>query len=232
MTDLAATIRSRGYWQVQLRPVAFHEKRVSSLADLERAVQRAHVELRGWDYPHVPREIERLSDHIQGTVSFERHHEIWRLYQSAQFVHLFSMTEDWMDDPQSGWASGPIPPGKILEVTSTLWTFTEMFLFLARLVEALTLGPEIVISYRLVGLGGRQLQTLDPRRLPLHDWRKASDNLTEFGQELPLAASKLIAASSDLAVDQTLLLYQRFHWEPDRASVVEEQRKLLERRFH
>jgi len=82
-----------------------------------------------------------------------------------------------------------------------------------------------------LGLGGRQLQTLDPRRMPLHEWRKAADDLKEFGQELTLPVSKLIASSSELAVDQALMLYERFHWEPDRASVNEEQRKLLERRY-
>jgi hypothetical protein len=231
MSDLSDGIRSRGYWRVQLRPNAFNEKRVSSLAELERAIERAHVELRGWDYPHVPRQIDRHADFIEGTVNFERHQEVWRLYQSAQFVHLFAMTEDWMNDPRAGWSSGPIQPGKLLEVTSTLWTFTEMFLFFARLVEALTLGPEVVVAYRLIGLGGRQLQTLDPRRMPLHEWRKAADDLKEFGQELTLPVSKLIASSSEIAVDQALMLYERFHWEPDRASVIEEQRKLLERRF-
>ena len=141
------------------------------------------------------------------------------------------MNEDWMDDPNARWSSGPIAPGTILEVTSTLWMFTEMFLFMARLVEALTLGPEVVISYTLIGIGSRQLQTLDPRRIPLHEWRRAAPDLKEFGQELTLPVSRLVASSSDLAVDQALVLYERFHWEPDRASVVEEQRKLLERRF-
>jgi len=88
-----------------------------------------------------------------------------------------------------------------------------------------------VTAYRIVGLEVRQLQTLDPRRMPLHEWRKAVPDLNECGQELTLPASKLIASNSEIAVDQALMLCERFHWEPDRASVVEEQRKLLERRF-
>lgn len=226
MTELGTTIRARGYWQVQLRPSVFAEKRVGSLAELERAIRRAHVVLRGWDYPHVPENVERHNDHIQGIVSWDTHHEIWRLYQSCQFVHLFSMSEDYMES-----RSRSIRPGEVLELTSTLWTITEMFLFCARLVEALTVGPEVTISYKLVGLQNRRLQTLDPMRAPLGDYRKASPDLREFDADLTLPSSKLIASAPELAVDQALALYERFKWEPDRQSVIEEQRRLLERRF-
>jgi len=61
-----------------------------------------------------------------------------------------------------------------------------------------------VTAYRIVGLEVRQLQTLDPRRMPLLEWRKAVPDLKECGQELTLPASKLIASNSEVAVDQAL----------------------------
>ena len=222
-----ATIRSRGYWQVQLRPATFDEKRIGSLSSLEQAIRRAHVQLRGWDYPHVNpnRDFSRHKDFIQGLVSWGTHHEVWRLYQSAQFVHVFAMMEDWLAEYTNQYAN--LKPGEILEVTSTLWTFTEMFLFFGRLVESLQLTGDVVVSYRLVGLAGRQLQTLDARRMPLHEWRKAASDLTEFDDTVTLPAAKLIGSSAELAVEHAMQLYERFHWQPDRASLVEEQRKLL-----
>jgi hypothetical protein len=228
---LVKTIRSRGYWQVQLRPVAFEEKRISSLAALEHALRRAHVQLRGWDYPHIDErqgEIGRHKDFVQGTANFGAHHEVWRLYQSAQFVHLFTMMEDWLEVYGGKY---DVKPGEILEVNATLWMLTEMFLFFGRLVEALNLTGDVVVSYKLVGLAGRQLQTLDPLRHPLMEWRKAATELHEYGDDVTRPSATLIGSARDLAVAEALKLYERFHWEPDRASVVEEQRKLLERRF-
>jgi hypothetical protein len=111
-------------------------------------------------------------------VTFAAHHEVWRLYQSGQFVHLFSMNEDWIEDRKHPWTGEPIKPGDILEVTSTLWTLTEMFLFCARLVEALSIGPEVTVSYKLVGLKNRRLQTLDPMRAIARSTRAIGASLT------------------------------------------------------
>src|SRR5262245_54137547 len=49
---LAEKIRSRGYWEVKVRPTVFAAERIKTLGELERGVNTAHVELRGWDYPH------------------------------------------------------------------------------------------------------------------------------------------------------------------------------------
>jgi hypothetical protein len=231
VSQITELIRSRGHWQIQLRPTIFNDQRVGSLGELERAFRSAHVVLRGWDYPHEPEGgPSRHKDYIQGTVSWEWFHEVWRLYQSGQFIHLLSLREDWMAEGSLGLQK-PIEPGTILDVTETLWTLTEAFLFCARLVESLAIGPDVTLAYNLVGIGSRQLQTLDPRRLPLRNWRKSSPDLHEYGKELTVPVSKLITSATDMAVDQALAIYERFMWEPARQSVVEEQRRLLERRF-
>jgi len=230
MTNLAEIIRSRGHWHVNLHPATFDENRIGSLAELERAFREAHVQLRGWDYPHEPREgASRHKDFIEGSVSWEDRHEIWRIYQSCQFVHLFAMPEDWLQE--SGWGPTNTEKGQLLEVGRTLFTVTEIFVFAARLVEALRLGPEVLLSYKLVGVENRQLQTLDRGRVPLGSWRKAAPDLHEYGDKLKLPVPTLIAGAPDLAVDQVMAIYERFHWEPARQSVVEEQRRLLERRL-
>jgi hypothetical protein len=231
MSELTKKIRSRGYWHVQIRPTTFEEKRVKTLAELERAFDSARVELRGWDYPHAPREgPTRHADYIQGAVDWERHMELWRLYQSGQFVHLFAMYEDWTDDP-NGRYSHVLQAGQLLEVSSTLWTMTEIFLFAARLAEAIKIVPDVTVSYRLHRLNGRQLQTLDPRRVELGPYRKASSELSDYGNTRTLRVTELIASAADLAIDETLALYERFNWNPARQQVVDDQRKLIERRL-
>jgi hypothetical protein len=233
-TDLAQRIRSRGHWNVTLRPNTFIEKRVKALADLEQAILTSHVALRSRDYPHLPHQGATRQNHfIQGVANWEHHYELWRLTQSAQFVHLFAMQEDWWSE--SGRADNSslaeVKPGELLEVPNVLFTFTELFLFAARLVEALAVGPDIVLEYKLAGLAGRRLQILDPRSRPLHGLRIAATDLTEYREELTIETSTLIARAPDLAIDQTLAVYERFNWKPPRATLVEDQRRLIERRL-
>jgi hypothetical protein len=233
-TDLAQRIRSRGHWNVTLRPNTFIEKRVKALADLEQALHTSHVALRSRDYPHLPHQgATRQSHFIQGVANWEHHYELWRLSQSAQFVHLFAMQEDWWSESRraSNSSLAEVKPGELLEVPNVLFTFTELFLFAARLVEALAVGPDIVLEYKLAGLAGRRLQILDPRRRPLHGLRMAGSDLTEYREELTIETSTLIASARELAIDQTLAVYERFNWKPARATLVEDQRRLIERRL-
>lgn len=223
-------IRSRGHWRVNIYPSEFQQGRVSSLADLERIFRDCHVELRGWDYPHDPKEgVNRGADYIQGMVSWAHYYELWRLYQSGQFMHYFGMREDWYEE---GRVAGiELKPGTVLSVTSTLYTITEFFLFAARLTERVPLGPDVTVSYKLIGIAGRQLQTLDPGRARLLEWRKASTDINEYGNDVTVAAAELIARAKDLAIDQAIQVYERFHWDPARDAVAEDQRRFLERRL-
>jgi hypothetical protein len=228
MTDLLGRIRSRGHWHVIIRPTQFDPKRIKSLSELEQIFDEAHVQLRGWDYPHSPRDGKsRHSDYIEGTADWESYHELWRLYQSGQFVHFFSMREDWWAESALGRID--IKPGEVLSLLSTLYSLTEIFTFGARLAEAALLGPEVAVAYKLVRLEGRQLQVFDDRRVPLEPWRKAAADLHAFGDEIVLPTSQLIATYNELAVDQARAVFERFDWSPPREMVVEDQRRLLNR---
>ena len=158
MSDLLALIESRGHWHVIVRPTSYVSTRLATLADTERVFREAHIQLRGWDYPHDPQEgPTRHRDYIEGSITWEAHNELWRLYQSGQFVHFFGMRDDWL----KGVHRSDIEPGTVLGSVMTLYSFTELFNFSARLAEAIPLTPEVSVSYEIRGLGGRTLETFD-----------------------------------------------------------------------
>src|SRR6266516_1867616 len=164
-TALDKEIRSRGYWRVNIRPSVFIAER-AALRDLEAIARDAVVQLRGWDYPHFPRDgVTRGNDFIEAATeaAFISHLEVWRLYQSGQFIHVFSMREDWVEGtPMPGL--GNVKPGTLLSYESTLYTITEIFLFAARLAQRMALGPEVIVEYSLVDLLNRKLETFNPGR--------------------------------------------------------------------
>src|ERR1043166_6582061 len=97
--EVEKKIRSRGYWRVVIRPSSFIAER-ARLRDLEQIARDTVVQLRGWDYPHFPRDgVTRGNDFIEALTDsgWIQHIELWRLYQSGQFVHLFAMREDWLE---------------------------------------------------------------------------------------------------------------------------------------
>ena len=163
--ELEKKIRSRGYWRVVIRPSGFIAER-ARLRDLEQIARDSVIQLRGWDYPHFPKEgVTRGNDFIEALTDVEwlSHIELWRLYQSGQFVHLFAMREDWVEGtPMAGL--GNVKPGTLLSYESTLYTITEIFLFAARLAQRMALGPEVIVEYSLVDLLNRRLETFNPGR--------------------------------------------------------------------
>jgi hypothetical protein len=99
MSGLADEIRSRGHWQIIIRPEAFDAARISDVSALYPIVQQTSVQLRGWDFPHVDRREQPTIDldWVGQDTRWNHHFEIWRLYQSGQFIDLCGFKDDWRD---------------------------------------------------------------------------------------------------------------------------------------
>ena len=96
-----------------------------------------NLNLRGWDYPHIPgrqdddSRIYRGVDYIEAYIDWWEHKEVWRYYQSAQFIHYMGIHEDWYEDNE--WADNSlkkIKPCSILNTITTTYTVTEIFEFI------------------------------------------------------------------------------------------------------
>jgi len=230
--ELEKKIRTRGYWRVVIRPSGFIAER-ARLRDLEQIARDSVIQLRGWDYPHFPKEgVTRGNDFIEALTDVEwlSHIELWRLYQSGQFVHLFAMREDWVEGtPMPGL--GNVKPGTLLSYESTLYTITEIFLFAARLAQRMALGPEVIVEYSLVDLLNRKLETFNPGRDSLFLVPRATALGHSYERIVTEKAERLVAGAPEIALEQALDLFERFGWDASRESLQEEQRKFLERRL-
>lgn len=225
-TEVLLKIRERGYWHVLIRPTAFKRNLVSSLRELESAVETSVVQIRGWDYPHWPKSgVRRIDDSIEGTVDWEDHKEYWRAYESGQFVHFFAMREDWLGE-NSSLRRVPVEPKSVLGYETTIYTFSEIFLFAARWTSKLGLGPEVLISVKLQELAGRHLHTFDFNRVPFEPYRTSATST--FSHEVQYSPSELIANAAELAVLPLRGLFEQFHWDVADENLREVQRKLIE----
>src|SRR5687767_10661014 len=97
-TDLIERIKTRCFWQTTIRPERFVPNRVEDYGRLLTIVRESAVSLRGWDFPHVaerPGHTQHGEDWIGQEIDWKDHIELWRLYQSGQFVSVLGLWYDW-----------------------------------------------------------------------------------------------------------------------------------------
>jgi hypothetical protein len=211
---------------------------ILNLPQCKDVVENNSVEFRGWDYPHVPRRSSDDTDLAPGNNYYEGwndwgvHKEIWRMYQSGQFINYRAAEEDWYKE--DAWYSDSklqnIEPGTILSVIGTVYLITEIFEFLSRLVKTGIYKKGFTVDIRLIKTAGRRLVILDPMRAPLFDEYKT------IIEEIPFSAKYsselMIQNAREEALKVIIHIFQRFRWENPPIGVFKsDQEKLITRRL-
>ncbi len=172
---IANKIRERGHYRVNFRPLHLPEAKLS-LEQCRAVVEKNRTQLRGWDYPHFPSRQgndSRLGlgeNYCEGWIDWSNYKELWRVFQSSQFLHLAALREDWPEDALWGGERRQ-KPGEVLNVIGSLfYVVGEIFEFLARLLRGGLYPRGAQVSVTLAGTEGRTL-VMEPEsgRAPLYD---------------------------------------------------------------
>lgn len=239
MKRLMEKIKQSGYWKVIIRPTEFKESLLSNLDDCKDIIKSCKVMLRGWDYPHIGRQDITISgnDSVESYCDWPEggYFEYWRFYQSGQFIHYFSMREDYSIDEekikkiQQHLYTKSI---KFLSIISTLYSVTEIFVFAYGLATKNVLGNNAEISIELGNSEGRQLFFWDNFSRHLD-----RNYICTFRDENPLIKriipkEELIANYDKIALDVCIELFKKFNWpQPPKQVLEEDQRKFLQRQI-
>ena len=206
---ILSKIRERGYWRVVIRPTSFEEKHIPEYSELFRIVERNAVRLRGWDYPHIDYKSQpkRGNDWVGQEFQREDELEVWRLYQSGQFVHYFAIAEEWRDEsslrpPDQGWAWG-----RHMYYISTVYSFLEIYEFAARLALSPAGGVMMRVEIELGNLKGRRLI---PETIHYQFGGEYRINLPTWNHVWEGAQTELITSPRELAALATRELFARF----------------------
>lgn len=197
-----------------MRPSTFQKERIANISDLYPIVRKASIDIGGWDFPHVdPHEQPHIDvDWVGQESEWSNYLEVWRIYQSGQFVDFFGMPADWRD--QSIWWPAPEgwQPGGELEIIGTVCKFTRIFEFAARLCLT-DAGDDLVhIEVTVQGLQERRLLLDDPRRSPL--WHPREASIPQLQYRVELSRPELTANPKELALKPAAELFRRFGWDP------------------
>jgi hypothetical protein len=206
------------YWQVVIRPMTYEERLAPNRLDLIRARDDSAVALRGWNFPHVDRDhSSNIGNGIQSVTKFQWHHEAHRALLSGLFAWRGLLREE----SEEGYRG-------TLMFESTIWSFTEIWLFASRYLPALVEGGEAVVETRIQGLRGRKLvATL--RGIDLGDQFVAAADVFASRRRIPVA--ELRARHLELADADATDLIELFNFFLAPGQVRFWQDKLLNREF-
>lgn len=230
-TPLLGRIRQRGFWRVVIRSGHFERLRIPDKTSLYPLLRGRAVRLRGWGYPQVEANPDHRigQDWIDQESEWNYHLEYWRLYQSGQFIDFAGVKEDWRDRS----SLSPLPdgwrPGHRLPITDTVYRFTEIFEFAARLAltDAYAVDDRVYLEIALHGLEGRQLYADDSKRSLLFGLQPAA--IAEYSRALDLSRIELAANAYEPALQAAAELFALFQWQPAPGVLRDIQAELLRR---
>lgn len=206
-------IKSKGYWRIKIKPSSYQKKRFE-IPNCKKMIISNQVKLRGIYYPHVDsvKEIFSGDDYVECISELIEHKEIWRLYQSGQFIQHRGFWEDWLANYRSQISFGMnriVETKTVKSILMTLYTVTEIFLFMSRLASNLDGYKETDLSLRLSNVENRTLVVDDIFRT-LHGTYTCRVN--EINYSDTFSASDLIGNSLDLALNVVVNIFQKFNW--------------------
>ena len=221
--QLPVPVLEHPHWRVNIRPGQYQPDAIPSLQRCIELVERNCVRLRGWDYPHLSHRHEERAygnDWIASWSSFMGHCEYWRLYQSAQFIHVFSVREatepDWREKLQAetashlrqlrdiDWSSVP----GFLSLINFTYCVTEIVEFATRMAQAGVYQGQLELTIRLKGIRGFVLTTSWERAWL--NYYAASEDL--IGNTWHVNSDSLLSESAQWVLDLLLWFFERFGW--------------------
>ena len=204
-----------------------------------KVIEKAKVQLRGWDFPHLSRrenEVGQGSDWIASWADFMGSIEYWRFFQSGQFIYFGAVREstesEWTARLRD-WAKSHLRhlkdidwntvPGYI-SMVNLLYGFTEYFEFAARLAQAGVYKDKVLVRIELHGAKGFMLTT-ELSRL----WREyCVSHENDLTHTWTLPSEELIANSAEHSLAAAGWFFESFGWmNPNLDGLRREQQKFL-----
>ena len=182
------------------------------------------MQLRGWDYPHIPlmrNEFQcgaPVQDGWEARTDWDRHRELWRLTRSGQFIHYLALWEDIAPEFRDQ---------RVLGVSGAVYTLVEIVEFCRRLTGTAEYGAAIDLEVDLANAQNRNLAMLDQRRR-LEDGFALAQDCAALSRTigLPLTAVEARTIARDLAIE----LFDMFRFGLPPRIIGDIQEELLQRR--
>ncbi len=236
-TEIPVPVRDGPHWRIVIHPAEYQAERIPSLDECWRIVERTRVARFGWEYPIVGAQSEREAGNTWIASWRDRNGEMdyWRLYQSGQFVSLFSFWEDDQDahtyfsERHRQWEMPTCPSG-YLSVSRAIHLFTAIFEFASRLsiAGALDAAPAVIIT--LNGIKDRALAFPEGFDVSLQHTLRYFASTHSLERPKPWRLT-LFDDPAERAREAARWFFEGFHYTPPETLLKLEQEKFLSNRL-
>jgi hypothetical protein len=202
------------HWRVIYRP-SIYKKRIEDPHAAFDLVRKSLVRLRGWEYPYVSEdraEQVREQEYVASGCDWDGLIEYWRLYYSGQFIHLFSLRENYIYKEQG-----------FIDITNTLYNIAEIIEFAARLCQKGIYQDSLQISIQIKNVKDFKLWS---KEILLRGYYSATSNVIE--KTIEVEVSDLISRAASISLDNTIYVFKWLGWDqPPRDHLKNELEKFL-----
>jgi hypothetical protein len=230
-TEGLAKIKSRGYWQIIIRPTKFQKERINDLSNGLKIIDECKLSFRSGGYPlmNIKEQAYFGIDYIESIVDLSVHKELWRFYDSGQFIHFIGFKEDWYDENEFRSNQPVCPPKTIFDAIDAIYYMTEIYRFASSLANKQVFDSSIQISIKLNELTNRALISSDFKRSLYPDYRC---RINYFPIEKEISLNELVEKCDEIAIEQVIEIFKRFGLhDPPVKGIKEIQQNFLEGRF-
>jgi len=214
-SPLLEEIRSRGYWDIRIRPVTFEPERVS-LFQLRQLLVDASLDNRGWEFPFNTSVLpETGADWIGWESQKGCSLQTWRFFQSGQIALKVGLLDDW-EDMRISQSQNEWKPGEFLSILDVIYRLTEVFGLASQLAITDLYRDErsMVVDLKLCHVMNRTLlgrgtyQTFLPQ-----DYTTLAENIPHT---VSLAKEDVIGRPRELALEEAQFFFERFGYYPSK----------------
>ncbi|HVB24094.1 MAG TPA: ATP-binding protein [Ktedonobacteraceae bacterium] len=206
-------IRTRGYWDIRIRPATFKPDRMPLFA-LRQLIMRASLDYRNWEFPYnTPVKPEYGNDWIGLEHQRRQALQAWRFFQSGQFAAVVGLLEDW-GDLRTTPTKVEWNPGEYLSIPDVVHHLTEFFGLASRLAVTDLYRDEqsVIIDLKLCKTKNRKLYGRGTYQDFLgSDYPTAAENIP---YTITLAKEDIIGRPLELAREASLFFFDRFGYYP------------------
>ena len=227
MSEILERIRSGGHWRVLIRPANFERERVTSVDELCHLLERTSVRFRGRAFPVVRSDrFLALDNYITYEEEDDRFAELWRFYQSGQFIQYFAFIEDRLDPCKIKNLPTQWQSGLFLDPLQTLFRMTEIFELATRLTFTSASDSQTHLEVSVNNILGRKLTSATEKitALPADSCHEHSLLLTYDYSNI-----QLVANNRDLALQAAHEVFKCFGWNPSTSLLRDFQTELIEK---
>lgn len=152
--------QEKGGWWLTFRPVRHTGVRWSKAEELEQLIAKHSVRI----YNEFPA-YQRGTFGMGWGIANDRYGETWALTKSGLFGFWKEFRENEITAERTGYRGGaeaqrPVPPKEWVEISWSIGTVVDFFMFQSSFVEEFGPGQEMLFSFKIGPLAGRKLLSL------------------------------------------------------------------------